>query len=907
MVVTCFFLLICLSTRLASVYLEEEKGRIRRLRKIKSVLASGNFMGVGAHLKSTSHKLYQGRRRWRPYNDVSQREVGNAEPRHQGHLPTVAFPNYPTRPFGNVDTSTFRPGGSVIHGTVENKDSRRSEGSSEHGDSPIVTDLAGHSTRGGKETSRRSIELFPHGSLDDGSGLSQDGQDTQEPDYVLVSGYSSNSGRGTRSNFSSDTAEGEDLVSLGASAIDLFDQSGAVPTAAVESASLEGMSREASQKITRKSNLCGRRDGDERTAPVLAPEAPITVRPPLAAGAPVGIRGRKGRQRDVGGTTDFARKTPPGNEFHARGTSERWKPPLAGGTLSRNSRASPFRGTPPKAAGVVEDNRKLRRGSRTGCIRGSRPDRQDGETPLAISSHRKAAAATETGVRDKSSARVRRRWSDIEKDGGGTDDTGRASTTIELGGGREGAGAGAGGGRGGRGESEQQSSHRLASAQARLHKDKDLKALKSEHVEALVILQDISAPSTAGVEATATVCGGAIVESDSYAPAVAKQQLLERSAAKVCPSEENIKAETGPVAVDAADADVDLLSANLPRIGFQEQAALRLLYRKWWMKLANGAGPLPSTPDMLEMAEAGLIKGAQDIDERDALPTSPMLGKGCRRAEQDTSASIDGYPDGTAADIGEEKKQFHTSCIVAQTSTVASRRRADVTRAGKSTSYTVKKGGVLASVLAETSPALGSGKRDESTAGKLGNDGRKVSGNCDGKGAPGETMKQTDASLNLTRVPGDTFESSQNAHQSRSQTAVIRDAPQAGSTTQCTIGATLLDKNGSRVRSEIMIRSVFAACEEPCGNEDATIASRTPQTQHVESDVESGSDDDGFEPREEEGLHGRIYLPDGRFVSTRHVSIKGDNVEGKDVSLEDSTGSDEGDPPSEYGGDNFEA
>lgn len=137
-------------------------------------------------------------------------------------------------------------------------------------------------------------------------------------------------------------------------------------------------------------------------------------------------------------------------------------------------------------------------------------------------------------------------------------------------------------------------------AQGRLQKDKSLDALKSEHSEALSILQDINRLSTT---ATKLKDDGQKGDSVAIEGATARKRLQEQidpttgkisdvEAAAVILVDPNAVGEEGP-------------SANPPRITPRDEAAQRLMYRKWWLEIARGENAFSS----LEMSRKGSPDG----------------------------------------------------------------------------------------------------------------------------------------------------------------------------------------------------------------------------------------------------------------------------------------------------------
>lgn len=149
-------------------------------------------------------------------------------------------------------------------------------------------------------------------------------------------------------------------------------------------------------------------------------------------------------------------------------------------------------------------------------------------------------------------------------------------------------------------------------AQGRLQNDKDLDALKSEHSEALSILQHINCLS---VTATKPEDDGQKVDNVAVEGSTMRKVLQERSdsaAGKIG------DVEAAGVMVDPNAVGEKGLSASPPRITSRDEAAQRLMYRKWWSEIAKGENAFSS----LERSRKGPPDGR----------STPLDGK-ARRAE----------------------------------------------------------------------------------------------------------------------------------------------------------------------------------------------------------------------------------------------------------------------------------
>lgn len=903
--------------RLATVYLEEEKNRIIRLRKIKSVLASGNYIGAAAPSKTINTQ--NNRRRRRPHPDsLHQAPTYTNRSRHDPQ--SSLAPKCPQRLFGNI--VPLLPATLEVSTTLEQKDNNKqhhqTDGSprydyasaarshtNSHDESrgedtgtkfkhtaplpdgrgvPLVHEIA-NNCGDGHSRSRRHSQEFQHPSGVD-AFLGPHGDVFQQKSHSEVA------------NASSSTVKDNNMaVSSGASAIDLFDQCGLVPAAAVEFAGLVGTSREENQRAVDSSPDIDSAAANGREpipqGSLSTPAVPsLSIKPPLAPRVSAGMRGRHGlQQRDLGDTTDSAgnrnRRT---NESDVQESVDKARPPFLGGAaLSTKNRVSPTYGV---RRGVEVELGKTVRGAVPGgggstTVRRSRsPGHQGSKMSVMVGS------ANTKG--ESSSGRVRRRWSSTSDGSGGApgasvnkvaNTTGRAGAVRKEGRGDEIAAT---------------TSSRIASAQAQLRKDKDLEALKSEHVEALSILQDINAPSIAAPQENLAEKR----KSGEEKVAKSKSNITNLAGRKNSTTRASVsiaeKVETRAGSSSAADVNFDDLSANLPRIGSREQAVLRTLYRKWWMKIANDGVYLPpSTPDAVDMLETGLEENRLD-KQIDDVSTADASSVGPKKPAETIANpyGIEGVSDNQGRSEGSQPDAFIWESTIGAVGMEKPRLPVHPITGG-----TYKHEGE--SRVGEGAEPAG---KDEVHDSVTNTSGDAEGCNGDDKGSDKSIPELAASSTHETPEEFSSDRSSSSDANNR-----VPDIPNGTSYADVRSGESYAPRptniktpdESTPISSRIPQSSVTipSPSTETCPAEKAPLGQ--PQQRH-ESDPNVVPDDDGLTTGEEEGLHGRIYLSDGRFVSTRRYSSKNVMGAGDEIMDRDSTASDASDS-SEYDDEDFEA
>lgn len=161
-------------------------------------------------------------------------------------------------------------------------------------------------------------------------------------------------------------------------------------------------------------------------------------------------------------------------------------------------------------------------------------------------------------------------------------------------------------------------------AQGRLQKDKSLDALKSEHSEALLILQGIDRLST--TTARKLKDDGQRGESVAIEGATERKCLQKHDDPTIGEISEVKAAGEGMAEPNAVGEEG--LFASPPHITPRDEAAQRLMYRKWWLEIAKGENAFSS----LEMSRKGSPDGG---------PTS-FDGKAGRWSERANDGGGDG-------------------------------------------------------------------------------------------------------------------------------------------------------------------------------------------------------------------------------------------------------------------------
>lgn len=763
---------------------------------------------------------------------------------------------------------------------------------------------------------------FQHGKLRGGREPKENGDDnTHQPESMFFE-YGSGPctvGGGSPSG-GSPTADvvrlgGLAMMNSGPSAIDLFDQCGLVPTAAADVKGLVGMTRslQGSQCMENDNADSAMDDGRRTKVSLIEAPVPAEMRPPLAPGAAAGIR-RRAHQASPRGYDAAARNVVRRGHHGAESTTKKLRPPFVGGTLpSSMSRASPLQALPGKGGreAVAGNSNKLRRDRRSDIgFRGSREDHQEGSTPVQSST---GPVINGTKEEARASDRVRRRWNSV--DDGAHEATG-ASTPVKG---------------GESGDEEGMPEDRLISAKTRLHKNKDLEALKSEHVEALSILQDISAPSTAIASGSKAADEDG---EDSASQETARRRLRDKRSSEA-PSNVadhyNLPSSAHPTCgvedgqPEHPNADFDALSTDLPRIGSPEQAVLRSLYRKWWMKVANGASPPVSTPDMpkgCEQVGVGLVT-AGFIAETSTEPgtTKDMGGQGVSENSAENgmteSAQLDSAAEtGTGAAVNHAsgmvviskttEEESDGKCVppvaevdVSSTTMIGKRRGPMAQEATTEEEISLPKGEKRLTELTGVvsyEPSLAAKGESSVYAHNDSEFDRPLPVVADDLCALKDTQaSQLEATSSVGVIVGAVT----------TEPPEISDNPRHEGVIQTLKDSSIAPVPHTLPQSDVPDAVGSAdlprnAGLEPLSKEEGAegVAALAASGHPVDSDVESVPDDDGLTAGEEEGLHGRIYLPDGRFVSTRHDSTQEaateENSEGE-VAAKDSVWSDYGD------------
>lgn len=439
------------------------------------------------------------------------------------------------------------------------------------------------------------------------------------------------------------------------------------------------------------------------------------------------------------------------------------------------------------------------------------------------------------------------------------------------------------------------SEQRFLTAKVRLHKSKDLSALKSEHMEALSILQDISSPSISAARDTtvADKSGNGVAAQATRSPTHERVSLTGASpnqafiteTASVCPAPP--KVEFGP-----ADADVDKLSADLPRIGSQEQAALRSLYRKWWIKIANGGSPpSPNTPNPLEVSKIRKRVGAAVVVDtgRDAgrhRGARPPVGK--QGSTRQPVGAVNGKRRVVAKPVGAPSNGARR-VVVSKPVGVSSKSEKRVV---------AKPAGVLGERVSKKQqpPGLGTGTRSRT----LGREKNRT-------GAAAAAFVAIQIALGMAAVlkaKGKEKASAVKSCRGQRTTGKVRQPKAAEKTPQPPPSLSSHIDHGIHISrtpgsSPIVPSSRVSAAEagkpqqhnrggvplsvggDHRDNEMKETGTPRPALQH-DSDVESVSEDNDIVGEQEEGHDGRIFLADGRFISTRRTSSE--VASGEDVS-----------------------
>lgn len=914
-------------------------------------------MGDGSGTTSHSTTLPDRRGRRRPYPNPSQQYGQGTHHNHRRFQltdetnPQSVKPNYPTKPFGNdVNDALQFPAPMVRRSSLEEAVRNGRNEAKLHAQH---TSSAGRSVTTWEDNSRAIQEVVsvlgggqagllcesrsdllrmrqtPAERIQKHDSLHSDYKGHSSSDIGSEQGHLSQ-GSASRTD-SSAKAEGNQAISSGPSAIDLFDQCGFVPRGAVEKEGLVGTTntlqsdQEASyDNMGVNVNSPSMVDSAPKMCPIVAPRAPLV---PGGVSSATDIRGLKNHPRDARrheARTLRTKRTQAASLKH--GVQPR--PPYVGGnpsTLSRSKHAhqqgssSPGKGVK-TGEGVPSDaTEPTSRGSRT-------------VQPSNVGSP--CSTENSAPVAQTDSTRVRRRWNVDEA----CPTAAAASVSLTTPARATGAGAAAVGAAGAVSVDElypesmspsasaslSASEQRIASAKVRLHKDKDLNALKLEHVEALSILQDISCPSTATATASAESSlntaqdkqeGGDKITSDASA-VEATINSSEKSAAVANSSDSGIGgSKSGGGGAEAqglpVEAKLEVFAADLPRIGSQEQAALREMYRKWWMKVANGGSlPSPCTPtDLLEVSKAA--RGGPTNDRSGQQGTGSKDVPSVGQQGLLTQAGVEGNSgDDAAQDLAHKAAADLVQDSQSNAFGVAaSSMGAAVVAAVRPHSYQGVGVG-MAVVVAE--PDLDGSSRRSKTHIVEEKDNRAEDTVADqrGTGVAGDlVLKTTDVS-----EAGRASDTDEVQNPPAGELSIRRDVPFhigvevaprkdggegggaaagiASTTEQAEKPPTEEGNTASgvphHIELEVPPRQEGARKGGAAAAVDNVLASQQQQQQQaIASDVESVSEDDGLEKEQEEGHHGRIYLPDGRFVSTWHNNPKQEKIAGAVKKVED--------------------
>lgn len=767
------------------------------------------------------------RRRRRPYPDSAHR-AGNRYHGHtkipgpdrrfqaDGSLPALT-PNYPSHPFGDISKEALLQA-VVVRRQLPKKDVSKS------------------TYDGGRCLYRNNLNQ-PVGVRGDANNLvsSMRGSEERPPEVQL---YGGDTGRedGTSSHAvlglkhphirhhvfneksrpsSKCHAEENDngqVISSGPSAVDLFDQCGIIPAAAIEMKGLVGTIEDTGISVLPFSF------GLSAARPPLVPE-----------GASGGSRGARSHKNIPGRPEARPRNATKSSQVVTTGQT---RPPFSGGSLSAAPQDSQQGqgGVPERRAGYAKASGSARRGVRNVA-----------ESTRVFQEGRSDAGPEETELLTKTN-RVRRRWNlDNVSVDAPVPPPPRAGFEIEA----------------------LLSEKRLSSAKVRLQKNKDLEALKSEHVEALSILQNVSCPSTTAARSVTEDDGELMGDFQTT-----RGGIHERGQPSATVSGRGLVG--GPARVSAAMASemefgpagekIDALSSNLPRIGSREEAALRSMYRNWWIKVANGGSPpSSSTIDLIKVSttrEAGRCRrhnpqGSINGDGGGLINAIPptfsqitLQGAAPKNNEENT-------PSKSAELWGGEGARSNRTSSKESTTSAATVVEPQALR----TAVALERSSISSTPEEEVDMASGRSKN--------------TTDDCN---HPVAVVKK-----GMHRHSTSPFNITNNG----TATCVpVASTPSRSSndTLTPTSGAQMEEDFRSCDKSDYPFEFKRGPLEE-AGRMD-TMPSPSVQ---LESDVDSVLEDNGLEA-EEEGHHGRIYLPDGRFVSTRRVSL---GLEDDDISNDD--------------------
>lgn len=838
-------------SRLASIYLDQENGRIRRLRKIKSVLVSSNMTRGGPPINAS-----QNRRRRLPYPDASHR---NAQADHRregslpdasgrvrdGHLPSLA-PKVSSCALTNADEKPFpgmTPTTEVLDDVVDH--SRSSQCVSLY--SSWGGGMPARKMPGDSMSERTSNEFAVKNKLLRAHFITHKKNKRHDTNS---GGISPDFGYPAREYSRVDAS----TLSSEPSAIDLFDHCGEIPASADKNEEPIQMPRSHKRDdgFTASMTMVNGEVGQ------MSPSRMLATKRPVVPEAPGGIYGRVGLDKNsrsvrARAKLDTVRRACVPVSAAKSGSL------AVGDVLPPRSRGCKMRRLPGRGQGRTGDSIKGRQVPHLDC------KQSNDHTTLCSDT-----SQTETEGRGKST-RVRRRWKlDHNR--------GQQSAVTASGRGDD--------------QGNEIASARLVNAQARFCKNMGIDELKSERVEALSILKHLSAPSSATSNRTREE-----EEERGRSPYQAEQSELSRKGKSksssqlcangkghsvACPLESN--EHVGQMLSDAA---IERLSNDLPRIGSREEAALRSLYRKWWMKVVNGAPLPPSTPDMpgpSERISLGVECRPQDV-LGDAGQRSPSTGS-VASADPHSAIPLGAEPEKRSSpevlNVDEQPTQMtpfhdedsrHEPCRISsllsnsqQENEMAQDGENEENEEGKENKeLRCTIGGDLpSSEMAESGicPEIGS---IEGEPGSLHIDNNT---GTDNKHLP----EVIDSSVPIGA--GALERDERNECKRPNNPLAVREVHNIDSKEELS-AMTSRSSTRSSARGDQFQQNIGSVAERPADESNEPLSAMPGQR---DSEVES-IPDNGDVTGEEEGHHGRIYLPNGRFVSTHRNTGDQDSKE----------------------------
>lgn len=894
-------------------------------------------MGDGGGITSylTAQPGRRGRRR--PYPNFSQHD---GQVHHTYHRrfqqigdtnPQSVKPTYPTNPFGNdgKDAEKFpAPTGrrSSLDEAVRNgrnevnvsakRTSRAGCSETTWDDSRAIQEVVSVLGKGQEDLYESRSDLL---RARETFAERADEHDSLYDDYKGYNSSNFGSEKGHRlqgsapRTSSSAKAEGNQAISSGPSAIDLFDQCGFVPKGGIKKEGLVGTTNTVIRSDYDNTGVTDyARSMVESTPgkdPIVAPRDPLV---PGGASTACGFRGARNHPRDarlLEARAPRTKRTQAASLKH--GVQPR--PPFVGGNTSTSSgskhthqRVSPLPGTGVKTSKEVPSDA-------TTIDPTSRRSRALG--PSNVGSP--CSAETNAPVAQTDGIRVRRRWNEAGQT--------PAATFVPLAPARAAGAAAAAPAVGvealysetpsaSGSASLSASEQRIASAKVRLHKDKGLDALRLEHVEALSILQDISCPSTA--TATSAESGLDTKESKQEDSGKIAASVSAVEATRHCSGESVAVANSSDPGSGAPQAGrgveaqglpvegkLDVFAADLPRIESQ-QTELREMYRKWWMKVASGgSSPSPCISEgLLVLSKAAREGQMSDMsakhraDSKDVPPVGQLglliqgvvAGNGGDGAAEDLCTAHR-----AAADSVQESRSnaFGGAASSARTAAVAA--------VGAHPTQGV---GVGMAVVAAKPAFEGGG--DHSKTCMLGEKGGRaeniIADQRETEVAGDVVLRATDVSAAESKASATEEVQNPSAGEGRNTKEVpvhmrvevpprkdlggVGEAAAAGAVSTAEQADKLPAEEGNTTSGVPLDVGKKVPPREEGREGGGAVAAVTgvlaskqrqqQQQQAIVSETESVSEDDGLEKEQEEGHHGRIYLPDGRFVSTWRNTVE---------------------------------